>query len=167
MKVPSVALGDFFTTHPAPDRVAPGRRTSDAEKPAWGVAHSTAASSPQALSFRDIQDQEMDFKLRQDKAVGLGVDRGNRKWFVEQRERAASIHDIQRSDEEERQRRLFVEDQFRIEKQIQEEIEARKWTEKKEATKSKGRSRSRKAKQSSKVASDTSPPRKVNKSFVL
>jgi hypothetical protein len=151
-KAPPVALGDFFAPRPAPARAAPARRAGE-EQPAWGGARSAApaaAATAQAPSFRDIQDQESDFKLRRDKAAGLGGG-SRRKWFVEQRERAASIHDIQRSDEEERERREFVEDQFRIERQIREEVDARKRAEEEEAGKSQGRARSRRAKQSPKA----------------
>ena len=92
-----MALGDFIMAPKPFPRPVP-HRTSPAAKAAWGGASQAGASSElRAKAFVDIQDQEIDRKLRQDKAVGMG-DGNSRKWFVAQRERAASIQEIQKSD---------------------------------------------------------------------
>ena len=122
----ALALGDFLT---APKPAPPVRATAQVSTQlAWG-ARRVNADAP-STSLQAIQEQERDFKLRQDKACGLG-DSGNRKWFVEQRERAGSMQDIQQQDEKDREMRLLVEEQFQIEKQIQDEINAKRSAEKK------------------------------------
>jgi alpha-tubulin suppressor-like RCC1 family protein len=84
-----------------------------------------------SVSFRDIQQQEEEFKSKQDQTYGGN----NGKWFIEQRERAASLKEIQGETAKEVEERLFVEEQMRIEKQIYEEVVARKADEEKQSQK--------------------------------
>jgi alpha-tubulin suppressor-like RCC1 family protein len=71
--------------------------------------------------FQDIQQQELEFKLKQDRTF-----RSDGKWFIEQRERAESIHEIQSAAVKQEEERRLVEEQIEIEKQIYAEIAARK-----------------------------------------
>uniref|UniRef100_A0A7S2Y7H3 C2H2-type domain-containing protein n=1 Tax=Entomoneis paludosa TaxID=265537 RepID=A0A7S2Y7H3_9STRA len=86
----------------------------------------TAASSPTTPKFESIQNEEMAFKDKQDPVCG---EQG--KWFIQQRERAGSLKEIQKSDEQARQDRLFVEEQYRIENMIRAEAEEKRKEEEK------------------------------------
>jgi len=127
----SCLLGGFLTPVPGPRKKNAGPSSpASAADVAWSganvpkspaVASSKSVSIPAASTFRDIQQQEEELKARQDQAV-----QDDGKWYVERRERAMSLKEIQDSDEKERELRLMVEEQFRIEKQIQEELAAAK-----------------------------------------
>ncbi len=81
----------------------------------------TGQSANKKISLSDIQRQEEELKAKADtNHQTLGG-----KWYVERRERAASIENIQRFEEEERKRRqqeaLLIEEQKCIEENIKQE----------------------------------------------
>lgn len=86
----------------------------------------SCASSP--TKFVTILNEELAVKEKQCSAY---AEKG--KWFVGPREKVGSLKDIQEIAEKERSDRLFVEEQFRIEKIILEEIQ--KQNEEKKHTK--------------------------------
>jgi alpha-tubulin suppressor-like RCC1 family protein len=67
--------------------------------------------------FTDIQKQQEDFKDREDKSTVA-----NTKWFVQERQRAESLKDIQLQHQREEAQRLYVAEQIQIERQIMEEL---------------------------------------------
>jgi hypothetical protein len=75
------------------------------------------SSNTQVKSFADIQKEEIDNRKKEDHMCHLG---GN-KWFVQQRDRAASIGEIQQKEQEEADWLMLVEEQKRIEKEIERE----------------------------------------------
>lgn len=84
---------------------------------AWCTPKAAAEpSTSPGINLRDIQLAEKELKSRQDQSV-----REDGKWFVERRMRAANLKDIQERDAKEREERLFIEEQYLIEKQIEEE----------------------------------------------
>ena len=135
----SYSLGDFLPSKPkatgsvnglAGRREVNGSSPSSRiqKQPAWSTPHKagkqstgngTAASPATGTTtkFVHIQDQEMAFKEKEDAACKDT----QAVWFVQRRERAGSLKEIQRSAEKEREQRLFVEEQHRIEKMIFEE----------------------------------------------
>jgi hypothetical protein len=110
------SLGDFIK--PAHSTVKPGPIR-------WAAPPakvSAAQTSPSALSLRDIQQQEHEFKTqKQDQTFG-----DNSKWFIERRERAGSFKEIQTETAKQLEERLFIEEQIRIEKEINNELAAQK-----------------------------------------
>jgi hypothetical protein len=75
-----------------------------------------------SVDFLAIQQEELEFKKKQDQSFGPSPG----KWFIERRERAQSFSEIQLCDEKEREKRIFVEEQFRIEKLIMDELSSKK-----------------------------------------
>jgi hypothetical protein len=71
-------------------------------------------SNKNVKSFADIQQEELVNREREDRMCHIS---GN-KWFVEQRDRAASIGDIQQKEQEEAAWLLLVEEQKMIEDEI-------------------------------------------------
>jgi alpha-tubulin suppressor-like RCC1 family protein len=69
------------------------------------------------VKFQDIQKQQEEFKTVQDQSY-----KDNSKWFTESRERAGSFAAIQEIAKQEREHQLLVEEQKRIEEQIQREL---------------------------------------------
>ncbi|KAL7571439.1 hypothetical protein ACA910_019196 [Epithemia clementina (nom. ined.)] len=148
-KTPACSLGDFFkvrsstssideTSAIAAHTVEPKPRTPVASKqPAWSTPGNTSTSNTNlgspvtATKFVHIQDEELAFKEKQDAACG----EAQAVWFVQRRERAGSFKEIQRKDEKERDHRLFVEEQYRIEQMIQQEKEQREKEEQRAAKK--------------------------------
>ena len=113
------SLGDFFpSTKPTPVASPHPASTTPVASPhaAW-----TTPVKASSASLRDIQEEENDFKSRQ------GCKKNsNSKWFIEKRERAGSLKDIQTEAAREEESRLLVEEQRRIEQQIYDEIAASK-----------------------------------------
>jgi hypothetical protein len=98
-------------------------RSTPVQKPAaapWSSSPKTSAKkpTPDAKSFLDIQQEEEAFRNEQHCPVGG-------KWFIERNERAGSISAIQEAEEKDREFRLFVEEQKRVEEQIEREIQER------------------------------------------
>ena len=91
-----------------------------AVKATWAVPQPLSKTVPalsrknKIKSFVDIQREEMDSRKREDHMCHLV---GN-KWFVQQRDRADSIGDIQRKEEEEAAWLSLVEEQKKIEAEI-------------------------------------------------
>ena len=120
-----ISLGAFLE----PKRPPPKKR----EGPAWGTSpspppaattvrsyHSTTPSSSaqvsrRKISFNEIQRKEEELKAKQDGMSAVGIEG---QWYVERRERAASITAI--AQEEEDMQRL-IEEQLAIEEQIRQE----------------------------------------------
>mmetsp|Transcript_11042 Transcript_11042/g.24623 ORF Transcript_11042/g.24623 Transcript_11042/m.24623 type:complete len:1461 (+) Transcript_11042:338-4720(+) len=107
------SLNDFMA--PPPSKAASPSKSKPTR--VW----TTSNRSPASANFASIQDEELEFKGKQDPACN---EQG--KWFIQQRQRAGSLKEIQKSAEQERQERLFVEEQFRIEQMILAESEKKK-----------------------------------------
>ena len=122
-----MSLGAFLEPKrpPAKKKEGPAWATSPPPTPAASTArsyHSTtslSSSSAQAprrkTSFNEIQRKEEELKAKQDGMSAVGIEG---QWYVERRERAASITAI--AQEEEDMQRL-IEEQLAIEEQIQQE----------------------------------------------
>lgn len=110
---PVYSLGDFI---PQPKPVTAPSRTV-----AWTTPNK--AEKFPSVSLREIQSEEQDFKSKQDVTFGAKT---NNKWFIEKRERAGSLKDIQSDTVQEEASRMLIEEQRRIEQQIYDEIEVRK-----------------------------------------
>lgn len=75
-------------------------------------------ATPNSKSIVQIQAEEADLKARQDKSYGK---EGGGSWYVNRRERAESVLEIQKSAQEDLEHRLLVEEQMKIEAQIHED----------------------------------------------
>ena len=99
-------------------------------KACWGSTKTVAKSAPAVISsnkvksFAEIQLEEQTNRKNEDHMCHLG---GN-KWFVQQRDRAASIGEIQQREQEEAEWQSLVQEQKRIEELIAHEcmIKAKK-----------------------------------------
>jgi hypothetical protein len=82
----------------------------------WGVLPANIIPfGPQAAkSFSEIQQEEEALRYNEDHMCHI---RGNH-WYVQQRERAASIGEIQEQEERDREMQFFIEEQRRIENDI-------------------------------------------------
>lgn len=113
-----MSLGEFLE----PKRKSIPKKTG----PAWSTSAAAAAptksqAEPQRkTSFNEIQRSEADLKAKQDGMCATGIEG---KWYVERRERAASISAIA---EEERELQRLIEEQRFIEAQISREQELQK-----------------------------------------
>ena len=114
--VPHRILGDFMSQGSPASKTA--RKGGQTWATAPGVTKTSKPLDQRGRSFEDIQREQEQQKM----ASRKGVENG--KWFVQQRERAGSLKDIQSSAEKEREERMFIEEQFRIEKMIKEEMTA-------------------------------------------
>jgi hypothetical protein len=104
----SISIGDFLT----PDKASPAKQVS----PAAPWQSPSAAKLPSGKTMLQIQEEEARLKAREDKSSGS---KGGR-WYVERRERAGSLLEIQKVAEAEEEERLLIEEQYRIEAQIME-----------------------------------------------
>lgn len=107
------SLGDFLKPKPRAVKTGHVGWTSPKASP--------AQSSPSAASLVDIQLQEHDFKTKQDQTYS-----DNGSWFIERRERAGSFKEIQTDTAAQLEERRFIEEQIRIEQEIQHEFAAGK-----------------------------------------
>jgi len=82
----------------------------------------TRETQPKAMSFFDIQKEEEAMKSKEDHMSRL---RGNR-WYIKQRERAASIGEIQNQQKKDEEWLQLVEEQKQIEEQIARENKKKK-----------------------------------------
>jgi Zinc-finger of C2H2 type len=118
----SVSLSDFLnpstlrksTTSVSATSVSHGK--SDPPVAPWSRPQAEKVST--VKSIMQIQAEEADLRARQDKSYASG----GGSWFVERRQRADSLVEIQKHAEMDLEHRLLVEQQLRIESQIQEEI---------------------------------------------
>jgi len=86
-------------------------------------------------SIFDIQLEEEELKSKQD----LMCANLDGKWYVERRERADSLHQIQKSEEEERARQKLVEEQKEMEKKMLQERVKSENEKKKRSNKNRGK----------------------------
>eukprot|EP00980_Cylindrotheca_fusiformis_P022272 scaffold9172_cov128-Cylindrotheca_fusiformis.AAC.4 len=109
----SISLADFLTPKPTLPKKSGGGKS-------WSNPPTKTTPSPKSLA--QIQAEETTFLARQDKAYG----KGGGTWFIERRERADSLLEIQDSAAKEQEEREFIEEQKRIEEQIQKELAQQK-----------------------------------------
>jgi ribonuclease HII len=132
----SYSLADFLApkpqTTPTPTKIATSSAWGSVPaKPAKMVTRTAAvATTKKSKSLAEIQAEEAAFKSRQDRLY-IVDDSGESSWFIERRERADSLHAIQESAEQERERQRMVEEQLAIEAQIKKEVAAQKEQQKK------------------------------------
>jgi hypothetical protein len=110
----SYSLGDFLA--PKPQAVLSPKTAVVA--PWLSPKDDGKKMNSAAKSLREIQEEEVDFKNRQDQS--FGKDAGS--WFIERRERAGSMRAIQDSAEKDREEQMMIEEQIRIEAQIKQEV---------------------------------------------
>lgn len=121
------SLGDFLTPQKASEIEEVDPAPQSLNQSPWSPPN--LAGNSTSRSFRAIQEEERDFKSREDITFsGSQVSSSaSSKWFIsERRERAGSFTEIQRHEIEVRNERLLIEEQVRIEQQIQEELAAAK-----------------------------------------
>jgi len=123
----SYSLADLLAPKPDVNAKSPCAKT-------WSSPQ--AKTSANRKSFAEIQAEEVDFKSRQDKSY----EKGGGTWFIERRERANSLHEIQNSARKEQEELEFIEEQKRIEEQIQNELalQRKHQNQQKNRTKKKG-----------------------------
>jgi hypothetical protein len=111
-------LGDFIER--------PKSKKVSARPLGWQSQRNTVEEGAAArkISFLDIQQEEQDFKAKQDQSYA-----SNGKWFIERRERAGSFNEIQNEAAREREEQMVIEEQLWIERQILEELAAKKAAE--------------------------------------
>ena len=141
----TISLGAFIPTSSSHSNELRNAKAS------WGSTRTVAKSAPavasnnKVKSFAEIQLEEQTNRKNEDHMCHLG---GN-KWFVQQRDRAASIGEIQQREQEEAEWQLLVQEQKRIEELIAQECKI-------EAKKEKGNlKKQRKRRQRNKSAKDT------------
>jgi hypothetical protein len=122
----SLSLGDFVVVEQPKAATICDRRRSNSGA-SWGSPNKPtispgtplgAAAAVAAKRLVDIQQQEQEFQDKEDQTFA-----SNGKWFIERRERAHSFRDIENDANKEREDRLFLEEQFRIESMIRAENE--------------------------------------------
>ena len=109
----SFSLADFLAPKPVP-------KSSNKSPKTWSSpqAETSVATPKKTKTFAEIQAEEVDFKSRQDKTY----EKGGGTWFIERRQRAGSLREIQFSAQKEQEERELIEEQKRIEEQIQKDL---------------------------------------------
>jgi inhibitor of Bruton tyrosine kinase len=105
-------LGDFIDQKPAP-RVVP----ASTPRPSVGWVTPKAKAPSEELSFLAIQQQELEFKSKEDQTFSP-----NGKWFIGRRERAGSLKEIQCETFKQTEEEQLIQEQIAIEKQILEDL---------------------------------------------
>jgi alpha-tubulin suppressor-like RCC1 family protein len=109
------SLGDFWS----PKKAAP--RPVIPAVACWAsprsIPSNSAVITPPSQSLKDIQQQEEDLKTKQVPSCGE-----NGRWYIERRERADSLTEIQAKEARENEFRRFVEEQREIEKIMMHEL---------------------------------------------
>jgi len=123
-----ISLADFLT--PTKKKLRSKSHTAPWMKRPTSAMKTLSTVSPRSIV--QIQAQEESLKSKQDKSYG----EGGGSWYIERRERAESVLEIQKLDQEDLEHRLLVEEQLKIEAQIREENDRRQQIE---ATKKKSR----------------------------
>mmetsp|Transcript_25104 Transcript_25104/g.60417 ORF Transcript_25104/g.60417 Transcript_25104/m.60417 type:complete len:1605 (+) Transcript_25104:425-5239(+) len=123
------------------------RHNTDSSKVSWGGAkplnRKTALSKskhvpPSSIkSFSKIQQEEEAFRCNEDHMCQI---HGN-QWYVEQRERAASLGEIQKQEAKDREMQDMIEEQKQIEKEIMKRVKQEKKEKKSEGSKEKQQQR--------------------------
>ena len=105
----SQSLGDFLK--PSTPKAPPQNRTTATP---W-----SSPSGTHSVAFAQIQEEALAQKsVRNDPVVG--------KWYVQERARAGSFHNIQEETAKEREHQRLVAEQLMIEKQIQQDLQLSK-----------------------------------------
>lgn len=107
-------LGDFIKQQ------SPSREVT-ITRPSLGWSSPRPTFQMEERSFREIQEQELDFETKKDQSFSP-----NGKWFIERRERAGSLTNIQCETYKTDEKQRLVDEQIAIERQIEIETEARK-----------------------------------------
>jgi alpha-tubulin suppressor-like RCC1 family protein len=135
-------LADFVAPKPVKKDSVPPWSSPSQKESCSKPASLPLSPPPPAKALVDIQREEAEFKTRQDQEFGVA---NGGSWFIgERRERADSFLAIQETDCKQREERLLIEEQFRIEALIQKELELAKLEHKKKASPSSRRKNSRK-----------------------
>ena len=134
----SISLSDFLT----PSKKKPASSPGAAPWMKGPSSKPESSATPNAKSIAQIQAEEENLKTKQDKSYG----KGGGSWYVERRERAESVAEIQKFAQEDLEHRLLVEDQLKIEAQIREENDRRQKLEKEKSRKDRGGPKRRKKK---------------------
>jgi len=121
----SFSLGDFLA--PKSSQVAKSPSTKR-----WSSPQQANAAGA-AKTFAQIQEEEADFKARQAKSY----EKGGGTWFIERRERADSLREIEDSARKEQEEQQLIEEQKMIEAQIQKELALQRNQKKRDVTKKK------------------------------
>jgi len=129
----SISLADFLT---------PSRKQKTPLSSSSATAPWLSNTTPSSKSLMQIQAEEEHLKARQDKLYC----NGGGSWFVERRERAESVLEIQKGAQMDLEHRLLVEEQMKIEAQIKEDNRIREKKEKKASQGDKKRRNSKNAK---------------------
>mmetsp|Transcript_557 Transcript_557/g.938 ORF Transcript_557/g.938 Transcript_557/m.938 type:complete len:1396 (-) Transcript_557:68-4255(-) len=117
------SLSDFLT---------PTEQASGKGQKSWSSP--SAKSVAKKKSLAEIQAEEQEFNSRQDRAY----EKGGGSWFIERKERANSLQEIQSNAREEQERLEFIEQQKRIEEQIQKDLAQQKQRKQKQQNRRKG-----------------------------
>lgn len=136
----SISLADFLT----PPKKKPPSKSGTSPWMQGPTTQSKTSPTPNAKSIAQIQAEEENLRSKQDKSYG----KGGGSWYVERRERADSVLQIQKAAQEDLEHRLLVEEQLKIEAQIREENDRRqkREKEKEKSKKDKGAPKRRKKK---------------------
>jgi hypothetical protein len=118
----ALSLGDFLAPK-TPAKPSPSKKSPPTAP--WLTPQ--GSTMPNSKSILQIQTEEAKLKECGDKSLGSGTS----SWFVQRRECAGSLLEIQKGAEKELEERLLVEEQFQIEAQILEEKQQRQEDEKK------------------------------------
>jgi len=102
----ALSLSDFLT---------PTKQASVQVQKSWSSPSSTSVAKK---SLAEIQAEEQEFSTRQDRTY----EKGGGTWFIERKERADSLLEIQNNAKEEQERLEFIEEQKRIEEQIRNDL---------------------------------------------
>jgi hypothetical protein len=104
----------------------------------WGTKHSATKTTPlvtqhssRVKSFAEIQQEEEAIRKKEDHMCRID---GN-QWFVQQRERAASISEIQQREQQDKEMLYLIEEQKQIEMDIMMSINKTKNVKKKQQRK--------------------------------
>ena len=128
---PSISLANFLSP--------PKKKTTSSPAIAPWINSPTSkpdiSPSPNRKSIAQIQAEEETLRLKQDKSYG----KGGGSWYVERRERAESVAEIQKTAQEDLEHRILVEEQLKIEAQIREENNRRQKLEKEKSKKKRGK----------------------------
>jgi len=147
----SLSLAAFLT----PPKKAPSLSSSPAPWINSATSESNASPASNQKSLAQIQAEEESLKLKQDKSYG----KGGGSWYIQRRERADSVLEIQRIAQEDREHRLLVEEQMKIEAQIREANERKqKQTLGKGPKKGKKKTKNMKRNQSNNTKSNSKTP---------
>lgn len=118
----SVSLADFLSpSKPRSKSTTSSPSLLESKQPqqmAWSSCQSSVSVTTHSNSLLQIVAEETDLREKQDKSYG----KGGGSWYVERRQRAESILEIQQVAKEEEEYERFIEEQKAIEAQIEEDL---------------------------------------------